>query len=65
MPHWDHMCEMADDFAMAKLTLSDDEVARRYRLWRVLAVAFIPAFLVLLYAAAAIGNQLVAPTRAL
>ena len=57
MPHWDHMCEMADDFAMAKLTLSDEEPARRYRLRRILAVAFVPAFLFLLYVVASVGNQ--------
>jgi hypothetical protein len=58
MPHWDHMCEMADDFAMAKLTLSDEEPARRYRIRRVLAVAFVPVFVGLLYIVATIGNRL-------
>ena len=62
MPHWDHMCEMADDFAMAKLTLADADVSRRYRRRRILAVAFIPAFLILLYALAVYGNQAVAGT---
>jgi hypothetical protein len=57
MPHWDHMCEMADDFAMAKLTLGDEEAARRYRVRRILAVAFVPAFLLLLYLAALYGNK--------
>jgi hypothetical protein len=62
MPHWDHMCEMADDFAMAKLTLGDGAPARRYRRARILAVAFVPAFLLLMYLLAVFGNQAVVGT---
>ena len=57
MPHWDHMSDMAEDLAFVNAIEQGDPARKqRYLRRRILAVAFIPVFLAVLYLVALVAN---------